>query len=131
MIATGFAVWLVEACDQHLKTIRLNNIYIYILNHVTRIKNIKHDFNYFEVDAIEQLLHRGGFGLPPSPPPPCLLGLHLLFIHDVHINELEGAHFTVKHPHPGAHGWLTDDVNDVTTLTQRHQHRLIIVFKPH
>lgn len=50
---------------------------------------------YFEVDAIEQLLYRRGFGLPGLPPPARLLGLHLLLVQDVHVNELEGADFAV------------------------------------
>ena len=77
------------------------------------------DFDYFEVDAIEELFHRGGFGLPCPPPPARLFGLHLLFVQDIHINELEGADFTVEHPHPCTHWWLTDDINDVPALKNK------------
>lgn len=75
--------------------------------------------SYFEVDAIKELLDRGGLGLPGLPPPPRLLGLGLLFIQDVHINELESADFTVEHPHPRPHRRLTDDVNDVSALQHK------------
>lgn len=73
-------------------------------------------FLYFEVDAIKQFLHRGGFGLPGLSPPACFLGLHLLFVQNIHINELEGSDFAVEHPHPRTHRRLTNDFDDVSAL---------------
>lgn len=73
--------------------------------------------SYLEVDALQKLLHRGWLGRSALPPPPHWpFGLLLLITKHVHIDELEGAHFVVQQAHPCSHGWLTDDVNHVTTL---------------
>lgn len=74
---------------------------------------------YFKVDAIKELLYRGRFGLPGLPPPARLFGLYFLFIHDIHVNELEGADFTIEHPHPCSHRRLTNDINDVPALQHK------------
>lgn len=72
---------------------------------------------YLKVNAIQQLLHRVGFGRSALPPPPHRPFWFLLFfIQHVHINELEGANFVVQQAHPCSHGRLTDDVNHITTL---------------
>jgi len=57
--------------------------------------------------------------MPGLPPPARLFGLRLLFIQDVHINELEGADFAAEHSHPRAHRRLTDDVDDVAALQEK------------
>lgn len=78
--------------------------------------NIPENNIYFQVYAIEELLHRGGFGLTRLPPPTCLFGFNLFLVQDIHINELEGADFSVEHAHPRSHRRLTDDVDDVSAL---------------
>lgn len=70
---------------------------------------------YLQINALQQLLHRCGFGMPGLSPPARLLGLHLL-VQNIHVDELEGADFPVEHSHPGAHRRLTDDVDHVSTL---------------
>lgn len=72
---------------------------------------------HLQVDALQQLLHRGGLGRPALPPPPHgPLGLLLLLAQHVHVDELEGAHLVVQQAHPRPHGRLADDVDDVAAL---------------
>lgn len=72
---------------------------------------------YLQVDALQQLLHRCGFGWSSLPPPPHgPFRLLLFFAQHVHIDELESAHFVVQQAHPCSHGRLTDDVNHITAL---------------
>lgn len=95
---------------------------LYIRPNVFGIHNrarasLTHLVFYLEVDALQQILHGGGFGRSAFPPPPHgPLGFLLLFTQHVHVDELEGAHFVVEQPHPCSHRWLTDDVNHVSTL---------------
>lgn len=74
---------------------------------------------YFQVDSIKELFYRGGFGLPDPPSPARLFGLHLLFIQDIDIDELEGANFAIEHPHPRSHRRLTNDINDISALQRK------------
>lgn len=77
---------------------------------------------YFEVDALQQLLHWCGFGWSALPPPPHgPLGLLLFFAQHIHIDELEGAHFVVEQAHPRPHGRLTDDVNHIAALENQKE----------
>lgn len=72
---------------------------------------------HLKVDALQQLLHWGGLGWSPLPPPPNgPLGLLFLFAQHVHIDELEGANFVVQQAHPCPHRRLADDVDDVAAL---------------
>lgn len=74
---------------------------------------------YFKVYAIKELLHRGGFGLAGLPPPACLFGFNLFLVQDIHINELEGADFSVEHTHPRSHRRFTNDIDDVSALQEK------------
>lgn len=77
---------------------------------------------YLEVDALQQLLHRCGFGGPSlSPSPHRSFRLLLLFAQHVHIDELKSAHFVVQQAHPCSHGRLTDDVNHITALNNYNE----------
>lgn len=78
----------------------------------------------FQVDPIQQVLHGLGLRGSPFPPPPgWTLGLLLLLIEHVHVDELECAHFVVQQAHPSAHGRLADDINDVSFLRRNKEFR--------
>lgn len=75
---------------------------------------------YFEIDALQKLLYRGRFRRVTFPP---LLhtafGFLLFLVQHVHVNELKRSHFVTEEPHPRAHGRLTDDVDQISSLEEQ------------
>lgn len=78
----------------------------------------------FQVDPIQQVLHGLGLWGSPFPPPPgWAFGLLFLLVEHIHIDELERAHLVVQQAHPGAHGRLADDIDDVSFLWRNKELR--------
>lgn len=76
----------------------------------------------FEVDSIQEVLHRLGLGGSPFPPPPGgTFGLLLFLVEHVHVDEFERAHLVVQQAHPGAHGGFADYINDVSFLWPKEE----------
>lgn len=76
--------------------------------------------HYFEIDALQKLLYRGRFRRVTFPP---LLhapfGFLLFLVQHIHVDELKRSHLVIEEPHPRAHGRLTDDVDQISSLEEQ------------